>query len=228
MASTSAINSGKVRSTSTSCSGAPGRPSSRCSIPPNSRLASISKLQRCSDSRYRCWCSNWPTSSSNEGALRLALLPFPHDAPRENQFRGQGLQELGIGHRLMRDIGTPADQKRFLLRADNEAMIALRYAIGRHVNVSSPQCPDSEVRIISRRLPLRTSESKDTGKLLILVWLWFRSPHDEVAAQMMRTSEPKPHQCGGQHIAVRVVPNHCGADGPGQENMANAVNEVLT
>jgi hypothetical protein len=26
---------------------------------------------------------------------------------------------------------------------------------------------------------LRTSESKDTSKLLILVWLWFRSPRDE-------------------------------------------------
>src|SRR5262249_4778584 len=25
-----------------------------------------------------------------------------------------------------------------------------------------------------------------------LVWLWFRSPHDELAARMMRTSEP-PH-----------------------------------
>jgi hypothetical protein len=34
---------------------------------------------------------------------------------------------------------------------------------------------------------------KDTSKLLILVWLWFRSPHEGLAAEVMRTSEP-PHQ----------------------------------
>src|SRR5215469_12486605 len=39
---------------------------------------------------------------------------------------------------------------------------------------------------------LRTSESKDTSHILIPVWLWFRSPHHELAATMMRTSEP-PH-----------------------------------
>jgi hypothetical protein len=33
---------------------------------------------------------------------------------------------------------------------------------------------------------------KDTGNLLFPVWLWFRSPHDGLAAAMMRTSEP-PH-----------------------------------
>src|SRR6478672_3462157 len=33
---------------------------------------------------------------------------------------------------------------------------------------------------------------KDTSKLLFLVWLWFRSPHDGRAATMMRSSEP-PH-----------------------------------
>src|SRR6185437_2187039 len=33
---------------------------------------------------------------------------------------------------------------------------------------------------------------KDTGKLIDLAWLWFKSPHNEVAAKMMRTSEP-PH-----------------------------------
>ena len=48
------------------------------------------------------------------------------------------------------------------------------------------------LRIIMRHPRLRTSESKDTGKPTILVWLWFRSPHDELAASMMRTSEP-PH-----------------------------------
>jgi hypothetical protein len=30
-----------------------------------------------------------------------------------------------------------------------------------------------------------------------LVWLWFRSPHDELAAMMMRTSEP-PHYSTGE------------------------------
>src|SRR6201984_2832247 len=39
------------------------------------------------------------------------------------------------------------------------------------------QCPDSEVRCIERRPRLRTSESKGHWQLLILVWLWFRSPH---------------------------------------------------
>jgi hypothetical protein len=33
---------------------------------------------------------------------------------------------------------------------------------------------------------------KDTSKPIDLVWLWFRSPHSELAATMMRTSEP-PH-----------------------------------
>ena len=39
------------------------------------------------------------------------------------------------------------------------------------------KCPDSEVRSISQRPPIRTSESKDTSNFLNLVWLWFRSPH---------------------------------------------------
>jgi hypothetical protein len=39
---------------------------------------------------------------------------------------------------------------------------------------------------------------KDTSKLLFPVWLWFRSPHDGLAATMMRTSEP-PHQARVQH-----------------------------
>src|SRR6266404_896724 len=55
------------------------------------------------------------------------------------------------------------------------------------------ECPDSEVRIISRHPRLRTSELKDTRNLCYLVWLGFRSPHDELAARMMRTSEP-PHE----------------------------------
>ena len=33
---------------------------------------------------------------------------------------------------------------------------------------------------------------KDTSKSMDLVWLWFRSPHNEPAATMLRTSEP-PH-----------------------------------
>jgi hypothetical protein len=33
---------------------------------------------------------------------------------------------------------------------------------------------------------------KDISKPMILVWLWFRSPLDERAAQMTRTSKP-PH-----------------------------------
>jgi hypothetical protein len=40
--------------------------------------------------------------------------------------------------------------------------------------------------------PLRISESKDTSKPLIPVWLWFRSPHLGLAEGMMRTSGP-PH-----------------------------------
>jgi hypothetical protein len=39
---------------------------------------------------------------------------------------------------------------------------------------------------------LRTSESKDTWQLIDLVWLWFRSPHFGLAAEMMRISE-LPH-----------------------------------
>ena len=31
------------------------------------------------------------------------------------------------------------------------------------------------------------------SQIVDLVWLWLRSPHDEIAATMMRTSEP-PHQ----------------------------------
>jgi hypothetical protein len=31
---------------------------------------------------------------------------------------------------------------------------------------------------------------KDTKQLVDLVWLWFRSPHDELAAMMMRTPPP--------------------------------------
>src|SRR5579872_6586229 len=45
---------------------------------------------------------------------------------------------------------------------------------------------------------------KDPGKPIDLVWLWFRSPHDEPAAQMMRTSEP-PHQ--GPDSEVRIIRN---------------------
>ena len=57
---------------------------------------------------------------------------------------------------------------------------------------SCSQRLDSEVRRILRRPGLRTSESKDTSNLLILVWLWFRSPHFGFAARVMWTSEP-PH-----------------------------------
>src|SRR5271155_1291123 len=54
------------------------------------------------------------------------------------------------------------------------------------------QCPDSEVRIVARPHVCELRNRKDTSKPIDLVWLWFRSPHDELAARMMRTSEP-PH-----------------------------------
>src|SRR2546421_4210403 len=44
------------------------------------------------------------------------------------------------------------------------------------------ECPDSEVRLIGQHARIRTSESKDTSNLLILVWLRFRSPQSELAA----------------------------------------------
>jgi hypothetical protein len=34
---------------------------------------------------------------------------------------------------------------------------------------------------------------RDTSKPIDLVRLWFRSPHDKLPAEMMRTSEP-PHE----------------------------------
>jgi hypothetical protein len=40
---------------------------------------------------------------------------------------------------------------------------------------------DSEVRIMLRRLVCELRNRKDTGKSLLLVWLWFRSPHNEFA-----------------------------------------------
>src|SRR3984885_9994401 len=46
---------------------------------------------------------------------------------------------------------------------------------------------------------------KDTSKPIDLVWLWFRSPHNEFAASLMRTSEP-PHQAGSKHARQRNAP----------------------
>jgi hypothetical protein len=56
------------------------------------------------------------------------------------------------------------------------------------------KCPDSEVRIILAA----TTTFANFGieghlQTIDLVWLWFRSPHDELAATAMRTSEP-PHE----------------------------------
>src|SRR5262245_25681705 len=47
-------------------------------------------------------------------------------------------------------------------------------------------------RTTLQRNPIRTSESTDTSNPLLLVWLRFRSPQYELAAAMLRTSEP-PH-----------------------------------
>src|SRR5215475_3230271 len=69
----------------------------------------------------------------------------------------------------------------------------------RQFSVLSGWCPDSDVRIICSTLVCELRNRKDTSKLLVLVRLWFRSPHDERAARMMRTSEP-PHE-------RRVKPN---------------------
>src|SRR5262249_58029196 len=63
-----------------------------------------------------------------------------------------------------------------------------------HLHLFAGWCPDSEVRIICGALVCELRNRRDTSKLLVLVWLWFRSPHDESAARMMRTSEP-PHWC---------------------------------
>src|SRR5271169_6863494 len=45
---------------------------------------------------------------------------------------------------------------------------------------------------------------KDTSNLLILVWLWFRSPHDRLAAAMMRSSEP-PHTRSHDPIMLNPI-----------------------
>jgi hypothetical protein len=58
-----------------------------------------------------------------------------------------------------------------------------------------PGVPDSEVRGISRSHVSNFGIERDTGKPIELAWLSFRSPHDELAAQPMRTSEP-PRQGG--------------------------------
>ena len=58
--------------------------------------------------------------------------------------------------------------------------------------VTRGYCPESEIRFILRLAWERISDSKDTSKSKILVWVWFGSPLDERAATMKRTSEP-PH-----------------------------------
>src|SRR3974377_1951934 len=45
-----------------------------------------------------------------------------------------------------------------------------------HRQLDQDEWPDCEIRFIARQAHLRISESKDTSKPLILVWLWFRSP----------------------------------------------------
>ena len=70
----------------------------------------------------------------------------------------------------------------------------MRFHLIHHDPGISRQCPDSEVRIILQRPSFNELRNrKDASKLLFLVWLWFRSPHDELGAAMMRTAEP-PHQ----------------------------------
>jgi hypothetical protein len=39
--------------------------------------------------------------------------------------------------------------------------------------------------------PLELWNRQDPSKLIDLVWLWFRSPHDQLAAIMMRTSDQR-------------------------------------
>jgi hypothetical protein len=85
-------------------------------------------------------------------------------------------------------------------------------------------CLDSEVRLILRPHVYELRNQKDTSKPIDLVWLWFRSPHDELAAVMMRTSEP-PHwlelqqpgrsRCGAGFCRLqrRVTIEACAQDG---------------
>jgi hypothetical protein len=53
-------------------------------------------------------------------------------------------------------------------------------------------CPDSEVRIIVLQTRLRTSESKGHEHLIDSSVALVQRPHDELAAILMRTSQP-PH-----------------------------------
>jgi hypothetical protein len=55
-------------------------------------------------------------------------------------------------------------------------------------------CPDSEARAVLRHSRLRTSESKNASKLLIECGFGSERPPHELAATMMRTSEPPQQQ----------------------------------
>jgi hypothetical protein len=51
----------------------------------------------------------------------------------------------------------------------------------------APGVPIPKFASYLRHPRLRTSESKDASNFIDPVWLWFRSPHDGLAAAMMRT-----------------------------------------
>src|ERR1700730_13106596 len=51
-----------------------------------------------------------------------------------------------------------------------------------HGDTSRHECPDSEVRMPARPLIYELRNRKDTRELIDLVWLWFGSPHDGLAA----------------------------------------------
>jgi hypothetical protein len=86
---------------------------------------------------------------------------------------------------------------------------------------SRSSVPDSEVRSISRSHVSNFGIERDTSKPIELAWLSF-SPHDELAAQPMRTSEP-PRQgrifrprspCLAGLPQLELAPNPKGTDLP--------------
>src|ERR1700730_18201422 len=66
-----------------------------------------------------------------------------------------------------------------------------RPLFGRFIRaIDELQCPDFEVRTATRPLVYRLQNRRDTGKSTIPGRFWFRSPHDDPAAALMRASDP--------------------------------------
>ena len=76
---------------------------------------------------------------------------------------------------------------------------------GQRTPVAAYLASDSEVRIFAERSNFANFGIGGHWEVIDLAWLWFRSPHNELRQDWMRTSEPplqanRTHRVAGRNL----------------------------